>query len=256
MIRKFKSLTNDQIGYMLDTGAEFTTNWVIERFWRMFQTFGDGMTQHSADYPVTKEALGDFLFSLASFLLENLSDEEFIREVAFDVWQGPKQGEIEFASSIRFKESDREYMKQRFFSIREQKIGTRKKCEFDKRYEQIGDWCDGGAKAIFRIITAGQEYMGGLEALVKANAIYRHMMLEPGSDHREWMDSPADFLNWFGESRDEREKRKDAAKNIRLGLAAVLDFVDGWNKQNRAKCEVGNYIRNLPKPAESTETAA
>lgn len=245
MLRKFRSLTNGQIGYMIDTDVDYTSHWVVERTWRMFETFGDGMIQHSTDHPVTKDCLGDFLFSLASLMADNPSDEELFREVASDVWRGPKKGDIEFAASIRFKESDREYMKQRYFSIVERKIGSRKKCEYDKRYTEIHDWCDGGSKAIYRIITSGQEYMNGLEMLIMANAIYRWIMIDENLN--EWMDSPADFLGWFGEASNQLENRKEAAKTIRLGLDAVLSLVNGWQMQERAKCEVGNYLRNIPK---------
>ena len=80
MYRKFASIANSaKFGYSFDSDKwEYRVNPFLTQKFRMFETMGDGMTQHSHDWPVTEEYAIDYLFSLAVILLE---DEEIVAAV-------------------------------------------------------------------------------------------------------------------------------------------------------------------------------
>lgn len=169
MYRKFKSLTNDQFGYSFDTTtSSYSSTGVIESKFRMFHTYGDRMIQHSGDWPVAVEHLADYLVALATDLLE-YDNEDYYREVSYCVTDVPRYGAIEFAASVVFKESDKDWTKRRYVSMGEQKMGTRKAKEHDKRYIEIEPWMDGFATAIYRLVLP--EYSDGLRKYCYARAI-------------------------------------------------------------------------------------
>lgn len=250
MYRKFKSITTDQDAYAIDTGASYTSSYKIHPHWRMFQVLGDGLCQHSHDWAVTNESLGDFFFSLTSYLLEHSDDEEMIRDVFYAVINHePHLQSIEFAASVKRKPSDDNYEKRRYFSMKEQKIAGKAK-EYDKRYEEIRDWCDGSLKAMQRILMSGNEYPTGLEALLTANAIYNWQKDRDGI----WMETPAIFLEWF--KKWESDGADEKAKNIRLGLEALRGFLKAWEGRKGAEIDVNNYTGRQERNKKTEETSA
>ena len=73
MYKKFASIANSaKFGYSFDSDKwEYRANPFLTQKFRMFETMGDGMTQHSHDWPVTEEYAIDYLFSLAVIILES-----------------------------------------------------------------------------------------------------------------------------------------------------------------------------------------
>lgn len=250
--RKFKSLITDQQAYAFDSEHWDTKGgFVIEPHFRMYDVLGDGLTQHSGDWGVTKEHLADFLYSIVAHLLERPEemdmDDNLFDRLCSAVLQAPRKDRIAFASSVRFKESDREYGKRRYYSMAELKTAGKAK-EYDKRYVQIEDWCDGSPKAIYRMVV--REYADGLEKLATAAAIYN--WAQEDSQNRPWMETPVSFLGWFENDPDASEKNRQLANAFRM----AVNLCESYQRWHGAKCELGNYLRNVvQRKVEQTEAA-
>jgi hypothetical protein len=168
MLRKFKSIAHEQqFGYAYDSQA-WTSNAPIESHFRMFDTYGDGLTQHSPDYSVQVEHLADYLVSLAEAML---ADAELANELYYTIWQRPDAKHIAWAASVIYKapkEGDWS-AKRKYFSAKEMKVSASPLKQYDKRYEEVRDIHDGSPNSIFRILIP--EYADGLQKYIYASAI-------------------------------------------------------------------------------------
>lgn len=84
MRRVFKSIAfPEKYGYAFDSDAwEYRSNPFLTSKFRMFETYGDGLCQHSHDWPVTEEYAIDYLYSLAMVVVE---DSELGEHVEYHV---------------------------------------------------------------------------------------------------------------------------------------------------------------------------
>lgn len=192
----FPSLANSaKYGYAYDSSAWNGTE--TNSSFRMYETYGDGLCQHSGDWSVTLEYLTDYLASLASVMLTN---EELTREVMYVVCRRPDRSKIDFAASVVWKESDNDYGKRRYYSVGERKIKSRT-AQYDTRYREINKYQDGSRASIYAILTS--EYSDGLERFQTWEAI------------REW----------------EGEQKK----NVPLGENAPVWFAGEYSKYSRLR---------------------
>jgi hypothetical protein len=192
---KFTSIAHSvKFGYAYDTG--YHNQSPINDHFRMFETYGDGLCQHSGDWGVDHEFLADYLLSLAQAML---ADPELLETVRYQ-FDRPERSKIEFAASIIFK-ADPDYSwrekKTRYFSMQERKISTAPGKEYDKRYEKVTDIHTGKPLAIYNLVLSG--YSNGLEKLQAAIAIY-DWVCEDGS--HGWMERPAQFCGFTKSTAD------------------------------------------------------
>ena len=191
--------------------------------------------QHSSCWPVQFEYLADYLFSLTAACLD---DAELAADAGYRLSDKPRRSFIEFAASVIWKESDDNWEKRRYFSSKLQKIGGRK-FEHDKRFEEIGKWCDGSPGAIIRIVTS--EYANGLERYLYADAV--RDWLNEDNEKRPYMQLTPEFLKWTSDHRTSYEIRRafEAAQAIteshRLRANAV-SFVEDARRQAQPKPDV------------------
>jgi hypothetical protein len=161
MFRKFKSLAHEQKhGYAYDSQA-WDSKAPIESHFRMFETYGDGLCQHSPDYSVQVEFLADYLASPAQAML---GDAELANELRFTIWQRPDVKHIAWAASVIYKApKDGDWNHKRtYFSAKEMKLSKAPAKQYDKRYEEVREIHDGSPKSIFRILIP--EYADGWSA--------------------------------------------------------------------------------------------
>src|SRR6266478_141125 len=129
MYKKFPSLAHSkEFAYAFDSDA-FDTKAQMNGHYRMFQTYGDGLTAHSSDWSITKEYFADYLASLAAVMVD---DVELLESVRFTLADRPSTKAIAFAASIHWKEGD----KVRYFSRNEMKVSSSPSKVHDKRYEE------------------------------------------------------------------------------------------------------------------------
>ena len=112
----------------------------------MFETYGDRMTQHSHDWPVSEEFAIDYLFSLAAAMLD---DEELAEKASHSFSGGVHKDTLKFAASLVFNpDKDKEWGKTRYFSMSLGKVTRDREKQHDDRYKQLNEYQDGTPKSI------------------------------------------------------------------------------------------------------------
>jgi hypothetical protein len=196
VFRKFASVANpEKYGYAFDSDSWHSTDrYPVENKFRMFETYGDGLTQHSGDWAVTYDFLGDYLISLASYMLAHREDGELFERIAYIVLNGPRKALIDFAAGIKWTEKDEPYGKQRYYSLAEQKITRNQEKRHDIRYKEIDKYLDGSARSIYQILMSDKEYADGMERLCTARRpkLARHRKFTCYFEHGQWWVSDLD----------------------------------------------------------------
>lgn len=238
MIRIFKSLQfPEKYGYKFNSDC-YTSGSINPQF-RMFETMGDGLTQHTNDWPVTIEHLSDFLFSLLTELMTVPFDDSdsFVSEVRYQFMHRPSDAEIKFAMGLIWKESDKSYSKRRYYSISLEKISSSDSKQYDKRYSRVEDWMDGEPKAVARLLLP--DFAGAWRAYCHAEAI-RNTWLESGKGGWGY-GYPAEFLEWF--DGDENSWGKGA--NIYMAFGAMQNFLESWRLRSCCANALENNVRRI-----------
>ena len=236
MVRKFASIKHAAThGYTYDIDS-YEFNATVSDHFRMFETYGDGLIQHSHDWPITREYLTDYLVSLSVALL---ADNELANTVRFTLSAGPSIEQIDFAASVVFKSATNlsgeltGYEKTtRYYSMQERKVTSSESKRYDKRYEKVTASEDGSADAIYRMTLPS--YARDLERLEWACAIHRWAMACT-DDKRPYMALPACFLNWT--------KDNDEARAMRDALECAQNVCQSVYLRDLAGNQIANYTR-------------
>jgi hypothetical protein len=127
-------------------------------------TYGDGLVQHSPDWPVQAESLGDFCASLATHLLSHPEDTAM---VAGNWPQEDRYSRetITFLAGLKYQEE-----KQRWYSLRDNKVSASESKRHDKRWEKIQTWCDGSMSSVLAMLEIGNHHF--LSAWLIAHETY------------------------------------------------------------------------------------
>lgn len=250
VFRKFPSVGNpSKYGYAFDSDSWHSTDrYPVENKFRMFETYGDGLTQHSGDWAVSYEFLADYLISLAVYMLAHKEDAELFDRIGYIVLNGPRPALVEFAASIAWAEKDEPFGKQRYYSLSDQKITRNQEKRHDKRYKEIDKYLNGSAKSIFTVLMGDKEYADGMERLCYAYAVKKYIDDQPSG----WMDHPTTLLGWWKEDADAHGKRVA----LGYGFRAVQSLARSHQEMKSAECEIGNFQRNMERILESKTTLA
>lgn len=229
MLRRFASIQNPEtVAYAFDS-ENWSSNAPIHTSFRAYQTYGDGICQHSGDWSVTTEQFADFMFSLSAAML---ADEELTNHLSFTIARRPAVADIAFAASIKFVAAEGSEMfekKTRYYSISERKISTSAAKEHDKRYERITASEDGSAAAIFRMLLP--DYAGGLERYQYATAIGDWLQSQ---ENGAYMELPGEFLQWATYEKDGSNYR-DKAREMRNAFECALHVVEAYRLRSAAE---------------------
>ena len=237
MFRKFSSLAHStEFGYSYDSQA-WDSKATIESNFRVFQTYGDGLTAHSPDWSVQLEQLPDYLMSLAEVMR---TDDELAQNLVFTFARRPSVKQIEFAASIKYKVAeDKDWLKnRRWFSAKELKVSKAPSREHDKRYEEVREVHDGSPNSIFRILIG--EYSSGLEKYLYADAIRDWVLAQDRGGL--YMPMTAEFLKWT----DDRDK----ARQLRDAFEACKNITESYRLRAATESCIESYKRTVaPKEA-------
>jgi hypothetical protein len=212
----------------------------------MFETYGDGLCQHSGDWPITNEYMADFLAGLATAML---TDEELANTVCYEIAQGPKVEDIEFAASVVFKPREAVAAdswassyeaKDRYYSIAERKISSSPAKQHDKRYARVEQWNNGSPAAIYRMLLP--EFAKDLERYAWAHDIRTWVLKQPANSPL-YMPLPAEFLEW--------KMQRDGAQDLRRAFSACRAIVESYRLRASAECDLSNF-----RPAKVEEEVA
>jgi hypothetical protein len=261
MHRKFASIAySDKYGYAFESGASDSRAEVCDYF-RMFETGGDGLTQHSPDWGVNKEYFADYLASLAVALkgkpistvggfavletadpesetVQWLPDGELIDYVRHEFERRPTDKEILFASSVVYKEG-----KRRWYSIREQSISSSESKRHDKRYEEVCSEHDGSAKSIYRLLVG--QWPDALRAYNVAAAIYDWCRAD---NDRPYILTPARFLEWTD--------NYEVADTLHTAYEACRNLCEGYRLLCSGSRGIQNYARHVERQKAKGTNAA
>lgn len=233
MHKRFQSINHpEQFGYAYDS-EQWIGNGQVDPTFRQYKTYGDNLTQHSGDWGVTTEFMADYCLSLAAAMVD---DQELSDKLEYIFRRGPSVADIEFAASVRFKPSDDDYSKRRYFSLDEKKISSSSAKEHDKRYTLITKYHDGSPEAIYRLLTP--EYSSGLTKYLYATAIRDWVLTQKGM----YMDFAADFLKFWGNT-DRTDTPK--SRELRDAVDSVQAICQSWMLRRQVERHLENSRRNL-----------
>ncbi len=242
---KFLSQNDPQHAYAYSS-SEWSGGEINPRF-RMFQTYGDGLTQHSGDWAITREHVIDYFESLAVVLLTN---QELAESVQYLLSTRPDHGVIDFAAGVVWKESDANYDKHRYFSVSEKKITSNRDKQHDKRYQEIGKHHDGSPAAIYSMIVP--EYADGLQRYLYADAVRTWALAQPDrKGHSYYMEMPPVFLKWFTD-----REASDNARRLRDAIDTCSSICEAYRLRTHAESMLENMTRNRARVRTMAESDA
>lgn len=245
MFAKFASLAQpEKYGYSYDT-SKWTPSvnpFLIQEF-RMFETGGDGLIQHSNCWPVGEANAIDYLESLCVAML---ADPDLADEVGVKFNYKPTHDFIKFAASLVFnEEKDRWPNKLRYFSVSEQKVTRSETKKHDKRYEELRDWHNGSPEAVYRMILP--QYAEGLMQWQYANEI--RYWFRTTEQKKSYMDPAAVFLKWF-------RGDDDKAREFHNAFDACRDVCESVRRRRNAENHVKFYQASLERAKQPKQEVA
>lgn len=133
----------------------------------VFETFGDGLTQHSGDWcPQWGADFNDVCLSLASAVLADPSDQIW-NSLFMCTDGGISDTEIRWALGVKHSEKVL-----RFYSVSERKVTSADK-RHDRRYERVEPWCDGTPEAAFMILVKDKTHLDWIVRMLIADRIQK-----------------------------------------------------------------------------------
>ena len=142
---KFPALKSQQYAYSFgyDSDNYRYSSTGLSQYCHRFDTYGDGMIQHSNFYGVSVAETEDFLHSMSDYLL--MHSEIDVKE--FCEWSGPPDIRLfRFLASVKYRAG-----KPMYFSEDTQKVSSKDSLRHDKRYEEVPTWADGSFASVYRL---------------------------------------------------------------------------------------------------------
>jgi hypothetical protein len=174
-----------------------------------------------------------------------LANEQLASHACYHIADGPPVDAIQFAATVIYKDSDKQYSKRRYFSVQERKIASAAAKQYDKRYVELSSEHDGTPEAIYRILTP--DYADGMQAYAYAEAIREWLQAQPTP--KGYMDTPGVFLKWF----EDREK----ASALHAAYRACKAACQAHKYRKEAEDGIERFKSYyLPRPTEAETVAA
>lgn len=163
----FQSLGRPPVGYRFGR-YEYGQSQGIASVAQEFQTYGDGLVQHSPSSPVHPENFYDFLISLAAKIVEDPS--ETVIEVIDSAW--PRElsyKEVVAALKVKDKEGVVQY-----YDTRDYTVSRSAGKMHDRRYEKVPDWANGTVLSAIRLMSYGHSLLRNFKMVLQvADINYR-----------------------------------------------------------------------------------
>jgi hypothetical protein len=212
-----------------------------------FQTYGDGMTQHSHASPIQRQDVLDYLASLAAYLVEH-HDSETLECLAKD-WPNPEcnvgRVSVTFALSVKRKETTDKngYSKRQYYSMDARKVSTADAKRNDRRWEEVPEYANGTAQSACRLLY--KSFHSPLDSYALAVFVKDVFYDET---QRIWSQPDvARHVAFVAEDADYRDAQ------VGNEIATAFYIVDGYAKIGRQleslprswSCLHNNYCRNM-----------
>ena len=144
---QFKSLAHsNKIAYEVVKETDYSRHRGSVDWGRQYATYGDGMVQHAGLDTIQLEQLGDFLASLATYLMDKDTPESDVEIVErhWPSWFDISTQRILFLASLRPKDEKTVY-----YSLEENKSSTSESKRHDKRWVTVPTYADGSPGAVY-----------------------------------------------------------------------------------------------------------
>ena len=195
---RFKSMNNPEtVGYVVARSHDLFDSCTgrggaILNWGRQFQTYGDGVTQHTPLSQIDKANLADFLESLADYWLSSATEEEKALIVSeFRANDVPDRKTIKFFAGLR---PPKEGGKRMYLNTGDLKVSTADSKRHDKRWEEITysmEWMNGSARAVYIFLTWPNN---NHDDVISRYRKYRHIhTIFREEDDSSWEEQPAKF---------------------------------------------------------------
>ena len=246
---KFASIAHSaHYCYAYDSEAwEMNSHAFLSMKFRMFETYGDGLIQHSHEWAVTEPFATDYLFSLAATMIDN---PEIANDAVYRFNDKPRPELLAFVASLVYNpEKDSGYGKTRYFSTSLEKVTRNRDKAHDDRYKELREWHDGKPESIYKMVIP--EFADGLTRWQYANVI------------REWasenlknsfMEMPAVFLEWFKNGTKSQSEQFQRARDFRDAFDACQSIAESYRLRKSACQDVESYRSNVTRKAETAST--
>lgn len=133
----------------------------------VFDTFGDGLTQHSGDWcPQWGPDFTDVCVSLATAVMAEPADQIW-NSLFMCTDGGMSDTDIRWALTVKYSEKVL-----RFYSASERKVTSADK-RHDRRYERVEVWCDGTPEAAFQLLMKDRSHHDWITRLLIADRIQK-----------------------------------------------------------------------------------
>ena len=231
-------------GYTYDTDKwEWTANPFLSHKFRMYESFGDGLTQHSHDWPVTEEFATDYLFSLAAVMAE---DEELVKDCGHLFGYGAVDPQrLKFAASLVFNpDKDKEWNKERYYSVQLMKVTRNRDKEHDDRYKKLNEYQDGSPQSILALVMP--QHADGLERWQCADSVRNWC----ADNMKTSLDMPAIQLGWFKEGRLSQGDQYQKARDFRDAVGSCHGIAEARRLRSNGVQGIENYRNALQRKAE------
>ena len=155
-----------KVGYRLSDDYDWQVrgNAPLSYYITQFDTYGDGLIQHSGAFCSQWSNLTDVCLSLTAAVLADPLNPSW-KQLDM-IFRGTSKALIEFVRTIKFRED-----KDQWFSLSERKLTTSKSKQFDRRWEKVESWMDGSAGASVSIILKDESHIDWLQKLAWAQDV-------------------------------------------------------------------------------------
>ncbi len=212
---RFDSLSRDGIAYSWDSNYHSIENGYFKQPGRCiapeaneYQTYDDGMVQHSPLWAVSSDNVQDFIISLLFFLKDNT---EYIETVAYR-WPHEKilNDRVKFYESLKY---DSEKYKQPLYNKETLKKSNAESKRHDRRWEEIPNFADGSFIAVFRFLL--ESHFSAIDRYFRYQTI-NLIMDWPWIDEKE-------LAEWIGFEHSSKENN-----HLQIALDALNDLIKGY----------------------------
>ena len=227
-----KSLSRDGVGYKWQSDYNDHENGYFRSPGRCiapevneFQTFNDGMNQHSPLWAVSSDNIQDFIVSLLLFLKDNL---DYLETVS-DRWP---RNEVS-ADRIKFYEGlkyNSESYRQALYNDDAMKKSNAESKRYDKRWQEIPRFADGSCISVFRFFI--KSHFSAIDRYF-IYQIIRRIMNYPWADNKE-------LENLIG-----FDPSTNGNKHIRQAFDALNDMVNGYRNTRDGLNQLDCLERNM-----------
>lgn len=123
-----------------------------------FETYGDGLTQHSGAWCAQWSELTDVCLSLTKAIVADPLNEAW--GVLHYTLRGTSQETLRFVLSIKYRED-----KEQWYSLEDRKVSTSETKQHDRRWEKVETWMDGKPGNALSILLKAWDYPDSMQKL-------------------------------------------------------------------------------------------